>query len=84
MFSLLLKDLISDFYLIFFLSIYHSKTKFLQSSDLFPRPVGAFDKAVNKNPSLPPPRAIESADLANARNLQQFNELKNKGKLSYT
>ena len=47
------------------------------------RPVGAFDRAVNKNPSLPPPRPdTVDPDLANAKNLQDFSYLKNKGKLN--
>ena len=37
--------------------------------------IGAFDKAVNKNASLPPART-QSADLADAKILQQFNQLK--------
>ena len=40
-----------------------------------------FENAVNKNASLPPPRA-QTTDMANARNIQQFNELKNKGNVS--
>ncbi|KAL4236535.1 positive regulation of cytokinesis [Mactra antiquata] len=36
-----------------------------------------FENAVNKNASLPPQRA-QTTDMANARNIQQFNELKNK------
>lgn len=40
-----------------------------------PHQINVFEKAVNKNATLPPPRA-QTSDLANARNLQQFNELK--------
>ena len=42
-----------------------------------------FENAVNKNASLPPPRA-QTSDLANARNIQQFNELKFKSKYNMT